>query len=88
MQPTAQGRGLAVDVQRKVGKIPASFGHLGGHFMSRMKHFADFFADLYFFKLSVLIQKINKKSSKSDFFADLFAVKPVNLILLKFACRF
>jgi len=53
-----------------------------------MKHFADFFADLYFFKLSVLIQKINKKSSKSDFFADFFAVKPVNLILLKFACRF
>ena len=46
--------------------------------MSRMKHFADFFADLYFVKLSVLIQKINKKSIKNYFFADFFAVKSIN----------
>jgi hypothetical protein len=41
--------------------------------MSWMKHFADFSADLYFFKLSVLIQKFNKKSSGGDFSADIFA---------------
>jgi hypothetical protein len=41
--------------------------------MSHIKHFADFSDDLYFFNLSVLIQKFNKKSSESDFSADLFA---------------
>jgi len=38
-----------------------------------MKHFADFSPNLYFFNLSVLKQKFNKKSSESDLFADLFA---------------
>jgi hypothetical protein len=41
--------------------------------MSHIKHFADFSDDLYFFNLSVLIQKFNKKSSESDFSADIFA---------------
>ena len=32
--------GPGTNIQRKVGKIPAGFWHLRGHFIGRMKHYS------------------------------------------------
>jgi hypothetical protein len=55
MQLTAQGCRFAVDAQRNFSQFSAGRWHQGGHFLSNIDYFANFFDNVIIFNLLLLM---------------------------------